>query len=118
MEYQRQDSHKNGEVKFSDRIGISTTRKLKELTGKPVTKQPFIQRNASKKIVALACSTGGPKALQHVIPMLPENLDAPVIVIQHMPEGFTNSLASRLDEMSKIKVKEAEHGEIIKKGFT
>lgn len=116
MEYQRQAIHKYEEVKFSDRIGISTTRKLKELTGKPVMKQPFIKSNCSKKIVALACSTGGPKALQQVIPMLPENLDAPVIVVQHMPEGFTNSLASRLDEMSKMKVKEAEHGEIVKKG--
>lgn len=68
------------------------------------------------KIVALACSTGGPKALQSVIPFLPKNLDAPVVLVQHMPTGFTKSMAERLDEISPIHVKEAEDGEILKKG--
>lgn len=71
---------------------------------------------SAKKLVALACSTGGPKALQEVIPYLPENLDAPMLVVQHMPQGFTNSLAVRLNELSKIKVKEAADGEVIEKG--
>lgn len=69
-----------------------------------------------KKLVALACSTGGPKALQSVVPYLPEKLNAPMLVVQHMPEGFTKSLASRLNDMSKVKVKEAEDGEILEKG--
>lgn len=70
----------------------------------------------ASKVVALACSTGGPKALQTLVPMLPKNLDAPVMIVQHMPEGFTNSLAKRLDELSEIRVKEAEHGEVLQKG--
>lgn len=70
----------------------------------------------ASKVVALACSTGGPKALQTLIPMLPKNLDAAVMIVQHMPEGFTNSLAKRLDELSEIRVKEAEHGEVLQKG--
>lgn len=70
----------------------------------------------AKKLIALACSTGGPKALNCLIPMLPKNLNAPMLIVQHMPEGFTNSLALRLDELSEIKVKEAEHGENIKNG--
>lgn len=70
----------------------------------------------ARKIVALACSTGGPKALQSVIPKLPGNLDAAVILVQHMPEGFTGSLAKRLDELSSVHVKEAEHGEVLQKG--
>lgn len=70
----------------------------------------------ARKLVALACSTGGPKALQYVIPFLPENLDAPVLVVQHMPEGFTESLSKRLDELSRMNVKEAVHGEAIQKG--
>ena len=49
----------------------------------------------SKKLVALACSTGGPKALNCLVPMLPKNLNAPMLIVQHMPEGFTNSLAQR-----------------------
>lgn len=68
------------------------------------------------KLVALACSTGGPKALHTVIPHLPKNLDAPVLIVQHMPAGFTKSLADRLNELSQIHVKEAEDGDILKKG--
>lgn len=70
----------------------------------------------SNKLVALACSTGGPKALQSVIPYLPANLDAPILIVQHMPEGFTASLANRLNEISSVHVKEAEHGEVLRKG--
>ena len=74
-------------------------------------------KEGKKKIVALACSTGGPKSLQSVIPLLPDNLDAPVVLVQHMPKGFTNSLALRLNEMSKVNVKEAADGDILKKGW-
>ncbi len=69
-----------------------------------------------QKLVALACSTGGPKALQYVIPFLPPNLDAAVLLVQHMPVGFTASLSNRLDELSRIHVKEAEDGEVLQKG--
>ena len=72
--------------------------------------------NGAKKLVALACSTGGPKALQYVVPFLPANLDAAVMIVQHMPEGFTASLSTRLDELSRIKVQEAAHGERLEKG--
>lgn len=68
------------------------------------------------KIVALACSTGGPKALQSVIPFLPANLDAPMVLVQHMPAGFTKSMADRLNDISPIQVKEAENGEVLQKG--
>lgn len=74
-------------------------------------------KEGKNKLVALACSTGGPKSLQSVIPKLPAELDAPVVLVQHMPKGFTNSLAMRLDEMSKVKVKEAADGDILQKGW-
>jgi len=72
--------------------------------------------HVAKKIVAIACSTGGPKALHKVLPLLPANLDAPVVIVQHMPKGFTESLAERLDSISALTVKEAEAGEAAKKG--
>ncbi|MBE5940515.1 MAG: chemotaxis-specific protein-glutamate methyltransferase CheB [Lachnospiraceae bacterium] len=68
------------------------------------------------KLVAIASSTGGPKSLQSVITKLPKNLDAPVLIVQHMPKGFTASLAARLDEISPITVKEAVHDEVLRKG--
>jgi two-component system chemotaxis response regulator CheB len=84
----------------------------------PEIRKPFPRTSVSNnKVVALACSTGGPKSLQSVIPLLPADLDAAVLLVQHMPAGFTNSLAQRLDEMSKIKVKEAAEGDVIQKGY-
>lgn len=71
---------------------------------------------SAKQIVALASSTGGPKALQEVIPKLPKNLKCPVVIVQHMPAGFTASLAERLNDLSEIKVSEAKDGEILEAG--
>lgn len=75
-----------------------------------------LKATGKNKLVALACSTGGPKALQSVIPFLPKNLDAPMVLVQHMPAGFTKSMADRLNEVSPIAVKEAEDGDKLEKG--
>lgn len=92
--------------------------KPKEMPSKIVSSSRIpLQKGTGNKLIALACSTGGPKTLQSVIPFLPENLDAPMLLVQHMPKGFTNSLAMRLNEMSKVTVKEAVDGEILKKGY-
>lgn len=72
--------------------------------------------NKKNKIIALACSTGGPKSLQSVIPLLPADLPYPMLVVQHMPAGFTKSLADRLNDVSKIEVKEAAEGDVLKAG--
>ena len=74
------------------------------------------QTKAVKKIVPIASSTGGPKALQALIPLLPANLNAPVLIVQHMPAGFTEALAGRLNTLSQIAVKEAADGDIIVPG--
>lgn len=82
---------------------------------KPRRPHKNITGNA-KRLVVIASSTGGPKALQVVISMLPKNLNAPVLVVQHMSEGFTKSLAERLNEQSEITVVEAQGGERLEKG--
>lgn len=69
-----------------------------------------------KKIIVIGTSTGGPRALQTVLAGLPEEVDAPILIVQHMPPVFTKSLATRLNSLCKIKVKEAEEGELIQKG--
>ena len=76
--------------------------------------QPVVGKTG--KVIALACSTGGPKSLQSVIPLLPANLPVPMLVVQHMPAGFTKSLAERLDDVSKVKVKEAEERDVLLPG--
>ncbi|MCR4649129.1 MAG: chemotaxis protein CheB [Lachnospiraceae bacterium] len=67
-----------------------------------------------KKIIAIACSTGGPKALQQVVPYLDERIGCPVVIVQHMPDGFTKALADRLNANSKLPVCESENNQILK----
>lgn len=83
---------------------------------KAVPRKTAPAASGSKKLVALACSTGGPKALQSVIPYLDRNMDAPMVLVQHMPMGFTKSMAERLNELSRVEVKEAQENDILKKG--
>ncbi len=71
---------------------------------------------SAKKLIMIASSTGGPKALQQVVTKIPKNINAPVLIVQHMSEGFTKSLASRLNELSEVKVVEAVGGEKLEKG--
>lgn len=68
------------------------------------------------KLVMIASSTGGPKALQSVIPYISKNITAPVVIVQHMPKGFTATLAARLNDISEIAVSEVVDGEYLKNG--
>ncbi len=91
--------------------------KVPSATAPPAKKPAAVSfGNGGKKLVAIGTSTGGPQALQSVITRLPGNLPCGVVIVQHMPAGFTKSLADRLDSISEISVKEAEHDEIIKAG--
>ncbi|WP_186671337.1 chemotaxis response regulator protein-glutamate methylesterase [Sporosarcina sp. BP05] len=69
-----------------------------------------------KTFVVIGTSTGGPRALQEVLTGLPASIGVPILVVQHMPPGFTKSLADRLDGLCDIQVKEAEDGELLEKG--
>lgn len=68
------------------------------------------------EVLAIGCSTGGPKALQDLLPGLPKSLPVPVLIVQHMPASFTKPFAERLNGLCQVAVKEAEHGEPARPG--
>lgn len=67
-------------------------------------------------VLAIGASTGGPRALQALIPALPADLGLPIVIVQHMPPGFTASLARRLEQTSPFTAKEAEEGDRLRPG--
>lgn len=90
-------------------------KKLLAGTARTVAPKPIIkQRGAGEKprrVVIIGTSTGGPRALYEVVPGIPADIPATVVIVQHMPAKFTKSLAERLNELSQIPVKEAEAGD-------
>lgn len=87
-------------------------RKVISLTNKILNKNEN-NFSAFDSIIVLGTSTGGPKALLQVLKQLPNNIGVPILVVQHMPKGFTKSLANRLNVQVALDVKEAENGEVL-----
>lgn len=72
---------------------------------------------AAPSIIALGTSTGGPKALQEILPLFPRDLSVPILIVQHMPPGFTAAFAERMNSLCSIRVREAIHGELLQPGI-
>jgi two-component system, chemotaxis family, protein-glutamate methylesterase/glutaminase len=90
----------------------------KMIITEPVAKKPadqriLIQPRRASRVVGIGVSTGGPNALQYLFSQLPEDFPGCLLVVQHMPEGFTERFARRLDESSPIAVKEAKSGDLL-----
>lgn len=77
---------------------------------------PITKKGKVNNLIAIGTSTGGPRALQYVLPYLPENINGGIVIVQHMPPGFTKSLSDRLNQLSQISVKEAEDHDVIENG--
>ena len=103
---------------MAQRVSQKLDRSVDTTVHRDVDKDATATSSGMRKdtLIALACSTGGPQALQVLIPMLPADLPVPLVLVQHMPEGFTASLSTRLDELSRINVKEACDGDVLQKG--
>jgi two-component system chemotaxis response regulator CheB len=67
-------------------------------------------------LIAIGTSTGGPKALQEILPGLPKDFPLPIVIAQHMPPNFTGPFAERLNQLSKIEVREAKEGDALRPG--
>jgi two-component system chemotaxis response regulator CheB len=80
----------------------------------PAVSEPGARAHGRTEVVAIGASTGGPPALQQIIPALPAGLDLAILVVQHMPVGFTRSLAERLAARSRLPVLEAAEGEVVR----
>lgn len=106
-------------IRMTKGIRKRGARAVKAEVAKPAvqTRQVSQRNNDLKTLIALGTSTGGPKALQEVLPHIPGNVPAAVVIVQHMPPGFTKSLADRLNTLSDLFVKEAEDNETIKPGY-
>jgi two-component system, chemotaxis family, protein-glutamate methylesterase/glutaminase len=79
----------------------------------PPARRPVARATGAKPLVFIASSTGGPAALARLVPQLPASLGAGTVIVQHMPAGFTASLAARLDRASKLEVVEAKAGDTL-----
>ncbi|MBP2629383.1 MAG: response regulator receiver modulated CheB methylesterase [Firmicutes bacterium] len=97
------------------------TKNMPQVTNKVIPfkgniKPMIVSNHGNEKLIAIGTSTGGPRALQQIITQLPGDLPCGVVIVQHMPAGFTKSLADRLNTLSQLDVKEAENNDIIGSG--
>jgi len=69
--------------------------------------------STSRRVVVIAASTGGPRALGELVPKLPPSLGAGTVIVQHLPSGFTGPFAQRLDKAARLRVREAGEGDLL-----
>ncbi|MFZ0759058.1 MAG: chemotaxis response regulator protein-glutamate methylesterase [Candidatus Sulfotelmatobacter sp.] len=84
--------------------------------GSPSEKISAAKAPMPSKVVAIGISTGGPQALEFLLAQLPPDFPGAIVVVQHMPEGFTEMFARRLDEVCSLRVKEAQSGDVLQAG--
>jgi two-component system, chemotaxis family, protein-glutamate methylesterase/glutaminase len=105
-----------------DKIKVAKRAAGRKLPPAVVSDEPIHQKKKSKtplppnRIIAIGISTGGPNALQYVLSQIPADFPANILVVQHMPEGFTEMFAKRLDECCPLEIQEAKSGDLLLAG--
>jgi two-component system chemotaxis response regulator CheB len=107
-------------VKTASRVTVRKMPRQALSTGATasVSVQPKRQSlcDSVRKVIAIGVSTGGPNAISAMLPQLPEDLPAAILIVQHMPEGFTQAFANRLNHACRIRVQEASDGAVLREG--
>jgi len=103
-------------IKVAKRVSGSTIRPSVPMETQPVVKKVVRATLPPNRIVAIGISTGGPNALQYVLSQIPADFSAATLIVQHMPEGFTEMFAKRLDECCALDVHEARSGDLLVAG--
>jgi two-component system chemotaxis response regulator CheB len=106
-----------GELLEKIRVAVKARLPRRGAPPKPVTRRSRPRSTKLEKVVVIGSSTGGPQALSQVMPAIPRDIPACIMIVQHMPKGFTKSLAKRLDELSELEVKEAQAGDLAEPGM-
>ena len=106
---------------LKNKIIVARRAKVRTAVSAPVNRPPvglktnFSSSRLDKTIIAIGASTGGTEAIASIIKTLPKDTPG-VVIVQHMPEGFTNMYAKRMDGLCQMEVKEAEHGDKVERG--
>ncbi|KAA3648420.1 MAG: chemotaxis response regulator protein-glutamate methylesterase [Chloroflexi bacterium] len=105
---------------LAEKIRAASKSRINKLTRrpalKPVVKSKNVDKRPAQHVIVIGSSTGGPRALSAVLPAIPADIPAAVLIVQHMPPNFTAQLAQRLDKMSHLYIKEAEEGDTLLEG--
>ena len=108
-----------------DKVKAAGNIQMSRLQTPPIPREAMAQPRPNEKkvagshsvdIVVLGISTGGPQGLKHLIPQLPSDFPVPVVIVMHMPPGYTEMYAKKLDEMSHLEVREVAEGDVVKPG--
>jgi len=103
-------------IKVAKRASGRQIRASVAVETKPPQKKPARATLPPSRVVAIGISTGGPNALQYVLAQIPADFSATILIVQHMPEGFTEMFAKRLNECCALDVQEARSGDLLVAG--
>jgi two-component system chemotaxis response regulator CheB len=103
-------------IKVAKRASGRQIRASVAVETKPPQKKPSRATLPPSRVVAIGISTGGPNALQYVLAQMPADFSATILIVQHMPEGFTEMFAKRLNECCALDVQEARSGDLLVAG--